>query len=422
MEINQKKDTIQNEALKAWIDNDKIGTTEIITGMGKTFLFFKALRTFPKYENDTLHLFLAEQKDRLGDFTKDMIKFNNIYNCNIMAEYNVQFQCYQTVRNWSGYKLGLVGADEIHDSISPENAKFYFNNAFQGILGLTAKFDGSKYYDFSNNKQMTQAFGKIMVSKQEMLDMIAPIVYSYNINQGQEDNTSRKLNIFVFNHYLESKEKTIKAGNRLNPFYQTEAAAYNYLTKKFTDALNLQPYQNEHYAVFEDRKNLEIIKVVNKRTTFLHNLKSRLDLVKLLLKYINTKTIVFGNSITELDKITPNVVSSKKTDAENESIRALFDRGIIDVIASFKKLKQGANLEKVANCVMHSYYSTEIDFIQRIGRLRQDEDKEGNVFIFVATGTQEEVWLNKMLENADNFNIIRMTLDTFISEKHYENL
>ena len=28
---------------------------------------------------------------------------------------------------------------------------------------------------------------------------------------------------------------------------------------------------------------------------------------------------------------------------------------------------------------MHSYYSTEIDFIQRIGRLRQDEDKEGNV-------------------------------------------
>ena len=127
MEINQKKDTIQNEALKAWIDNDKIGTTEIITGMGKTFLFFKALRTFPKYENDTLHLFLAEQKDRLGDFTKDMIKFNNIYNCNIMAEYNVQFQCYQTVRNWSGYKLGLVGADEIHDSISPENAKFYFN-------------------------------------------------------------------------------------------------------------------------------------------------------------------------------------------------------------------------------------------------------------------------------------------------------
>lgn len=35
MEINQKKDTIQNEALKAWIDNDKIGTTEIITGLGE---------------------------------------------------------------------------------------------------------------------------------------------------------------------------------------------------------------------------------------------------------------------------------------------------------------------------------------------------------------------------------------------------
>ena len=72
----------------------------------------------------------------------------------ILVEGEEILQCYQTVRNWSGYKLGLVGADEIHDSISPENAKFYFNNAFQGILGLTAKFDGSKYYDFSNNKQI----------------------------------------------------------------------------------------------------------------------------------------------------------------------------------------------------------------------------------------------------------------------------
>ena len=422
MEINQKKDTIQNEALKAWIDNDKIGTCEIITGLGKTFLFLKALMTYPKHENDTLHLFLAEQKDRQSDLIKDIVKFNKIYNCNILEEYNLQFQCYQTVRNWSGYKLGLVGADEIHDSISPENAKFYFNNAFQGILGLTAKFDGSKYYDFSSNKQMTQVFGKIMVSKQEMLDMVSPIVYSYNINQGQEDNTSRKLNVFVFKHYLESKEKTIKAGNKLRPFYQTEAASYNYLTKLFNNALQLTPHIGENLAAFEERKNLEIIKIVNKRTNFLHTLESRRKLVKLLLKYINNKTIIFGNSITELEKITPNVVSSKKTDDENQAIRDLFDTDVIDVIASFKKLKQGANLNKVASCILHSYYSDEVSFIQRIGRLRQDGDKEGNVFIFVANGTQEEVWLNKMLENADNFDIKVMLLDEFITEKHYENL
>lgn len=420
--LNKKKDEIQNEVVKEFLKNNKVGTCEIITGFGKTFLFLKILNTFPKYKNDTIHLFLAEQKDRENDLLKDISKFNKIYNCDILKEYNLQFQCYQTVRNWKGFKFGLVCADEIHDSISPENCKFYFNNINEGLLGLTAKFDGKKIYDFSDDQFLIDIFGKIYVSKQEMLDLICPVIFKYDIEQAQIDNTSRKLNIFIFNHDLDKTNKNILAGSKNKPFYQTEEKMYNYLTEQFKKVINLEPFLNENLFDFEQRKNKQIINIINKRTKFLHTLPSRFKLIRELLKYINDKTIIFGNSIEELEKLTPNVISSKKTDDQNNEIRQLFDDNIIKIIASFKKLKQGANLEKVSNCIIHSYYSSEIDLIQRIGRLRQDGNKEGNVFIFVSNNTQEEVWLNTMLSNFSNLNIKYMKLEDFISNKLYINL
>ena len=139
MEINEQKNNIQNEALLAWQSNNKCGTTEMITGVGKTFLALKALYTMPKHDQDTIHLFLAEQKDRLDDLIKDIAKFNVINDCNVMEDYNLQFQCYQTVYKWKEFQLGLVICDEIHDSLTPEYFNFYLNNTFEAILGLSAK-------------------------------------------------------------------------------------------------------------------------------------------------------------------------------------------------------------------------------------------------------------------------------------------
>lgn len=52
-----------------------------------------------------------------------------------------------------------------------------------------------------------------------------------------------------------------------------------------------------------------------------------------------------------------------------------------------------------------SYYSTDKDFIQRIGRLRNN-NKVGNVFILLTKNTQEEKWFDKIFLNINNLNII----------------
>jgi len=153
----------------------------------------------------------------------------------------------------------------------------------------------------------------------------------------------------------------------------------------------------------------------------LYNLESKVGVVRKLLDNIPGRTILFGNSLEALEKITPNVISSHNNDKENKQIRDDFDNGDSDLIAAFKKLKQGANLNDLDNCVIMSYYSKEKDLIQRIGRLRNNGEI-GRIFILVTANTQEEVWYKRMTEsmNEENLNIIKCNdVDDCISKINY---
>ena len=61
--IDSKREEIQNHALQTWIGQGKRGTVEIITGLGKTFIAFKAMMTMPTESNI---LFLAETTVKLA--------------------------------------------------------------------------------------------------------------------------------------------------------------------------------------------------------------------------------------------------------------------------------------------------------------------------------------------------------------------
>jgi superfamily II DNA or RNA helicase len=383
--LDNKKNDIQKKAVEAWINNNKIGTCEIITGLGKTFIALHCLLSMPKDEK--MHLFLAEATDRKRDLLKDINKFNDIFGTDILNDYNLQFYCYQTVYKWKHRDFGLVISDEIHDSLSPSYSMFYQNNVYDAILGLSATIKRDTYYE----KQDGSKF-----SKGELLDIYCPVIFKYNIEQGQKEGTSRKLKINVIYHELDGVNKTVKAGSKQKPFFQTERSAYEYWDKQFKKALFLED---------EEVKNFKLRITSHKRSDLLYNLRSKIPIIKELLPTLKGKTIIFGNSISSLLEITPNVVSSKNTDDKNKYIRDLFENDKIDLIGSFKKLKQGANLKNLDNVIIISYYSTEKDIIQRLGRLRIKNDDVGTVIILCTKNTKEEDWLKKMFENMDSFDI-----------------
>lgn len=393
------RNQVQQKALKCWLQADKKATVEIITGLGKTFIGLNALYTMPK--NNDIHLFLAETTGRKKDLLDQIKKYNKIYNVNVLKDYNLKFFCYQTVYKWNDKKFGLVIADEIHDALSPEYSKFFFNNKYSAIIGLSATINRKTEYIINN----------VCITKGDLLDKIAPTCFKYTIDEAKEDGTSRNLKVFVIQHKLDDKNKTIKSGSQKKRFYQTEKAAYDYWDNR---------HKKSWYINDEDKKQLQIRITSTKRSNILYNMESKIPVVKKLIKVLKGKSIIFGNSIDSLLKVTKNVVSSRNSDNENDKIRNLFEKGKIKEIGSFKKLKQGANLPNLDNCIIMSYYSTDKDFIQRIGRLRNN-GKLGYVFLLLTIGTQEEQWFNKMFENINNIELIYCPNVEFAINKYLEN-
>lgn len=127
--------------------------------------------------------------------------------------------------------------DEIHDMLSP----IYFNFAKNNLigtniprLGLTATIDTKTKYGQDDDE----------INKMDMLNEFCPIVYSYSINQGQEDKTSREINLFILNHELNRKEKTIETGTNKQKWLTTEFDQYRYYDREFKKSLFL-PHNNK---------------------------------------------------------------------------------------------------------------------------------------------------------------------------------
>lgn len=370
-----KREQIQREALASWINSGSRGTAELITGLGKTKIGLDAAKLEPV---SARILFLAEVTDRETELRTDQVKFDCL-------KHKIQFACYQSAYKWQNTEWDLVIADEIHDSLTKEYSKFYKNNKIKKILGLSATVDRSAMVDEEE-----------LIRKGHLLDEIAPVCYRYGIDEGQKDGTSRKLDVYVINHKLDVYNKNVKGGSKDKPFLQTEWSAYQYRDEQFRKAI----FMPEHIKQFKIRTSSAA------RAKLLYELPSKIEATKKLVDNLEGKTIVFGNSLDALIKITPNTVSSKNSDNKNAEIRAAFDSGKISTIASFKKLKQGANLKGLDNVIIHSYYSKSKDLIQRIGRLRNNGEI-GRVFIFVTFGTQETKWYDMMFADVDSLNLIQ---------------
>ena len=382
---NELQNNIQLKAVKAWVKAGKKGTLEVSTGVGKTFMALHCLQSMPK--NKKLHLFLAETTSRLDDLIKDINKFNKIFDVDILNDYNLQFQCYQTVYKWKNIDIGLVIADEIHNSLSKEYSNFYLNNNYDAIVGLSATVDRKTEYIIDGS----------IVNKGMLLDSIAPVCFKYTLAQSKEDGVGRELNIYVIHQELNSVNKDIKAGSLSKPFFQTEKQSYDYWEKE---------HKKSWFIEDEDLKSLKIRITAKKRSDLLFNLPSKIGIVKQLISKLKGKIIVFGNSLDSLLKVTPNTVSSRYSEAQNKAIRDHFDNDVINVIGSFKKLRQGANLKELDNAIIMSYYSSDVHIIQQLGRLRKNKEKIGNAFILLTKNTQEEVWFEKLIKNLTEFNVI----------------
>jgi superfamily II DNA or RNA helicase len=373
-----KIELIQNQAIQNWKLNNKRGTIESATGTGKGFIALKAILSLPKRSNI---LYLFETTTRRKTILNEINKFEKLYGVKINDAYNITLMTYQSAYKKKLQYWDLVIADEIHDAMTPIYSSFFFNNEYKYIIGLSATIDRSiNYGDYT---------------KGDLIDKICPVVYTYSLSESIKNGTSRRLNIYVIKHQLDDDTKNIKAGSKNKTFYTTEKKNYEYWNNLFYKLV---------FAKNEEDNKFVIDKCLRMRSNLLYNLPSKIQIVKKIIEILEGKTLLYGNSLDFLEQVTPNVVSSRYTEEENDVILNAFEKDKINYIASFKKLEQGINLSNLDNVILSSYYGKEKTLLQRLGRIRNTTNKLGHVFIIMTEKTQEEKWLNSSL-NDKNFNV-----------------
>ncbi len=348
------------------------GTAEIATGVGKTFIGFKwLLKYVPKYSK--VHFF-AETTVREKTLMDEARKFEEIYGIDIMSIYDIKFVCYQSIPVTDSIAHIY---DEIHDMLTPVYQACWFNNQPKYCIGLSAFIPNIPLdkLDFDSP------------TKHDLLNCFAPIKYRYPISQAVEEGILSPFEISVKYYEFDNKLKNMLGGTKAKPVQMTE---YEYF--KFFDTRRKNFMMNHIYRG-----------VCGKRVSdLLQSTKSPVPIAKQVLEN-PARTIIFGVDIDVLLEITPNVISSRNSKVVNQKIIDDFNAGKINTIGSFKMLKQGITLEGVERVLLVSYYSTEVDFLQRLGRgVRWVEDKIAKVIILKhKTSEMQDKWFNTMLGEFD---------------------
>lgn len=389
-----KKKELQIKAVQAWTKAGCIGTLEAATGFGKFFASFLAISTTVDPGDTRPILVLAEVTNREQTMWSDMEKYRRIYGEDLADMHTFEFACYQSAWKWSGRNYKMVISDEVHDSCSLKYSMFYKNNTYDKLLGLSATVDSAALIDPSN------PFSK---TKGELLKEIAPICYTYTAEEGRNEGVLPPLNVYVINHKIDTVNKTVQGGSKSKGiFMQTEKAALEYVDKMLQTSYGIQN---------RSRREVLINIWIRKRASLLYSLPSKIEeakkVVSLFQDYKN-RFIVFGNHLKTLHTILPGkVVASKNEEGKAQSLREnthiieSFNKGFIDSIGSFKKLKQGENLVDLDAAIITSYYSKKKDLVQQLGRLRFRDGFIGTAIIFKTVGSREEEWFFKMTEDMD---------------------
>lgn len=402
METNEMKNSIQDFAIEKWIQKDRVGSILTPEDGDKTFIFLKALYKMPKGQKSIVHLFLSDDVTRENDAFFEIRMFNKLFNVNVLEDYNLQFFSYAAAAVMKDRIFGLVCCDSIQKQLTIEYFQFHLNNKYVAILGVVNTINKYHFFSIASDPLLVAYFGKSSISKEEMLNKVAPVQFTFSINPPPPKN---KLNIFVIKNKLDEKNSIVKNETAQAVYFQTEKLAHGLLTNGINKWIEKSPKEGEDVFEFEQERLTEIKKLLNRRNKILRNLQSKKTLVEGLLFRLRGRTIVFGSNVQSLDVSTPNRVISKANPEERNSlIKRTFESGRLRNIGCHLDVKEVPLLNGVENIVIKDLYGSKEDFVNRIKDLRTYAEKPGNVFVVVTEGTQEVVWFNEIVKDLTDYN------------------
>lgn len=381
-DINKLRREIQLESFSAWKNNKSIGFVKIPTGNGKSWVIMDALSEETALSKCIL---LSETRVRDDQYYIERKKYMEITGNSVTVQ--PELETYQKAYRFKDKHYDLVIADEA-DFIGLEYSLFFNNNTYDKILLLSATRSESVKYGEGNAE----------ITKGEILDNIAPLVYEYTISESIKNGTNRELDIVVYRHILNESNIDCSFPKSKKTLIEglSEQKAYNMYNWRYKYVME---------APSSPFKVNAIKKWAMARARFLYGLPSKVDLVKKLLSKMDGKTLILGNSLDALYQITQNTLSSRNSNDVNKQLLKDINSGAIDHIAADKMITRGANIPKLDNIILLSYQASSDILLQKLGRLRLNEGLTGKVHMFLTVDTQEEMWFEKIEHIIKDYNV-----------------
>jgi RNA polymerase primary sigma factor len=392
--MNENRVKVQNAAIEAWTNNPR-STLNLCTGLGKTKIaidIIEIVRTKLASEgNNTPKVLIIVPTETIrdevfpGEFVKfgrkDLLKF-----CEI--------SCIQTVYKYVDQVYDLVICDEIHNYLYEDGEeyyeyfKFFENNKFRYILGLSASID---------------------VKRLKSLNRIAPIVFKFSIDQAVAAGIVAPFEILNVKISLTPTE--------LEEFRKVQSK-YTYYERllggSFSAYENSIKFLGEGYTADQRQAAIIFRALMKKRKTILDNATNKISCARKILEYFSESNgILFSESIDMAERLVENNEKAvvyhskmKKTEKKKAIDRLNDGRTRIQWVSAVKALNEGLSIDSIMFAIIVAGNSKVKDMIQRIGRsCRFVVGKKAYVFRLFVEGTQEEKWVRSSQREFDQSKI-----------------
>lgn len=156
-------------------------------------------------------------------------------------------------------------------------------------------------------------------------------------------------------------------------------------------------FKNTYFQTQEEWAKFKWLNTALQRKSFIANCKT--EPVKKILKILKNKRLIcFTNSIEQCEELGGKYVIHSKV-KNIKDIIFKFNKGKIDKLFAVNMLREGMNLSNIQAGIITQLDNKKLSFIQMLGRVFRSEFPV--CYIIVVEDTQDEVYLNTVLEGFD---------------------
>ena len=353
------KNKVQEQALTE-LNKHNRGTIALSMGVGKTLLGLKHM--VDNYTDVFKALVVAPKLSIFDSWKDDAEKFDLSY----LLEH-IDFTTYLSI-NKQNLDYDILYLDECHNLLQSHDL---WLSKFKGkIVGLTG----------TPPKHASSEKGK-------MVNTYCPVVYTYIIDKAIEDKILNDYRITVHTLSLDTN-KTMLVKTKNKSWYTSELNNYRYWTDRVINASN--------------GKEKQIVSVM--RMKAIMDYPSKEILAKKLIDSSNDKTLVFGNTQLQADRLCG--YSYHSGNLQSEENLQLFKEDKISLLSCVLQLNEGVNIPNLKHGIILHSYGNERKLRQRLGRMcRLNPDDTAIVDILCYKDTVDEIWVTQALEDLDQTKI-----------------